>query len=295
MAQIYEKWREPSVDLLEIPFQKIKIEEIISYPPAQNDVFECVCIYDRKRINVIIKYERSKMADFVSEIKTLEFLKEIGLKCVPKIIEYGTYNAKKYIILEKVEGERLSDINKLGITASEKKAYLYKYGVSLANIHNIKNAEKRIAKQRIINEYPKEENYPEIPLAICKYIKYLKANDIRKELTTFIHGDFHYANVLWNNKEINGILDWEYSGYGFKEQDIAWALILRPMQEFLDNKEDIKSFLEGYKTVGKYNKDSLKWCLINGMCHFYLLNKTNENYLKKLDVLLEIIANNFEF
>ena len=45
---------------------------------------------------------------------------------------------------------------------------------------------------------------------------------------------------------------YEYSGYGLKEQDIAWTLVLRPSQKFMDNIEDIKSFLAGYNQLGTY-------------------------------------------
>jgi len=64
---------------------------------------------------------------------------------------------------------------------------------------------------------------------------------------------------------------------GFKEQDIAWSLILRPGQKFMNNYDDIKSFLEGYNSNGKYNSELLKWCLINGSMHFYLMNKNGKD------------------
>ena len=67
-------------------------------------------------------------------------------------------------------------------------------------------------------------------------MNFLKNNDFNKDFTTFIHGDFHYGNILWLDNCVNGVIDWEYSGVGFKEQDIAWALILRPGQKFMDKK-----------------------------------------------------------
>ena len=39
--------------------------------------------------------------------------------------------------------------------------------------------------------------------------------------------------ILWNNKKISAVLDWELSGIGNKEFDIAWAIINRPSQKFL--------------------------------------------------------------
>ena len=50
------------------------------------------------------------------------------------------------------------------------------------------------------------------------------------------------------------------------------------------NDKDITDFLKGYKKIGTYNQNKLKWCLINGSMHFYLMNKNkgNENYLNAL-------------
>ena len=82
--------------------------------------------------------------------------------------------------------------------------------------------------------------------------EYPKKEEPSLEFNSFIHGDFHYANILWRKEQISGILDYEYSGYGLKEQDIAWTLVLRPSQKFMDNIEDIKSFLAGYNQLGTY-------------------------------------------
>ena len=121
---------------------------------------------------------------------------------------------------------------------------------------------------------------------IKEYIKFLEDNDFKKELTTFIHGDFHYANVLWLNNDINGVIDWQYSGIGLREQDIAWACTLRPGQKFMDTMEDIQTFLKGYSEKEKFDIEKLRWCLINSYCHFYLMNENNEDYKNKLLILL---------
>ena len=57
----------------------------------------------------------------------------------------------------------------------------------------------------------------------------------------------------------------------------------------MDNKKDIITFLDGYSSISDYNKDKLKWCLINGYCHFYLMNINNEEYKNKLKKLIKFI------
>ena len=281
---IYKKYRELTIDLFSIQYKNIKLKKIISYPPAGNDVVEAIADIKNKEENVYIKFERSKMANFETEYKHLKLLSDINI--FPKVIEFGSVNDKKYIILEKIEGDRLSDIFKQD--KKDKEIYLKEYGKTLSQIHNIKNREFDKAFQRPINEVPK--NYKNSDEFSEKIIKYLEGNKIEKDNKTFIHGDFHYANVLFKNKKVNGIIDLEYSGLGFKEQDIAWALILRPGQEFMDDIDDINLFLEGYRSKSNFEYDKFKWCYINGSIHFYLMNYENEEYKQKIRNLIEKIV-----
>ena len=289
MSEIYEKWRELNIEPSEIEYKNIKIERIISYPPAGNDVVECIARVNEKNENVFIKIERSKVCDFESEVKHLNYLRDNNYYAkLPIVYENGSFKGKKYIVLSKIEGERLYNI--LSKSKKNKKELLYKYGKELAIIHKIPCQTLNVAKQRIINELPNANIYTSLDSEkeIQKYIDYLKENDFEKKYNTFIHGDFHYGNILWINSEINGVIDWEYSGRGFKEQDIAWAITLRCNQKFMDNKEDIDDFLNGYKTIGNYDNEKLKWCIINAYCHFYLMNKDikyRESLLNTLKIL----------
>ena len=281
MSIIHEKWRESLIDINDIKFKKVKIEEVVSYPPAGNDVFECIGTYKNKKTFLIFKSERGSYANFLNEIKVLEVIKNYFQ--VPRVIEWGVHDNRTYMVMKKIEGEKLSDLFKSNLYIDKSK-YLYNYGKTLAKIHAL-DIKWDKARQRDINDYPKRTIYKDLNKWENEIIDYLKTNKPKRLIkNTFIHGDFHYGNILWSNYNISGILDWEYSGIGLKEQDIAWALILRPEQKFLDSKEDINSFLDGYRSIGSYNKEILKWCYINGMMHFYLMNKNNskETYLSKL-------------
>lgn len=286
MGIIYDKWRDLLIDPLTIEFKEIKILEIFSYPYAQNDVVECKCIYNENVISAFIKIERSKMADFDAEINNLKVLLHNNYyDKMPRIIESGIVDNKHYMVLEKIDGIRLSDIFRSN-SKVDKSNYLINYGRELARIHKIKSELFCSAKKRIINDIPKIYDYKEFDSFLKPYIDYLSNNGITINNKTFIHGDFHYANVLWNNENISGVLDFEYSGMGFKEQDIAWSIVLRPSQTFMDSLEDIEFFLKGYLEINNYNKNSLKWCMINAYCHFYLMNKENAEYINKLKRLI---------
>ena len=286
----YKQWRELSINPYKIPFKNFKLIKIVNYFPAGNDVLECLCDFNGKNKKAIIKIERSKMADFDSEFYNLNILQQKNYSNkIPKILEFGTYEGKRYLVISKINGLRLSEI--LLKHPDKKKNYLLNYGIALGTIHNISSKDFKGAKQRPINNIPTEDIYKEYDDFIKKYIKYLENNKININHNCFIHGDFHYANLLWKNDSISGIIDFEYSGKGFKEQDIAWALILRPNQKFMNNYKDIKYFLEGYKKISNYDEKTLKWCLINGYCHFYLMNIQNTSYKKEIKKLLRMIIN----
>lgn len=290
MSIKYKKWRELLTDPLYVKYKNFELINIVSYPPAQNDVIEGVAKIKNQNQEIFIKIERSKMSDLFIENKHLNILKNHEYYSnIPGVIEYGSIEDKKYIALEKIEGRRLSDIFKN--KNINKKKYLIKYGKELAIIHKIPKKYFFNAKQRIINNIPNSDVYKKIDDCLDLYLKYLNETKILFDTETFIHGDFHYANVLWKSGKINGVLDWEYSGKGFKEQDIAWACALRPTQKFMDTIEDIKTFLKGYSMVGDYDGKKLKWCLINAYLHFYIMNDTNEEYKNKLKNLMNKIYN----
>lgn len=283
MSKIYKKWREAEIDLNKL---NLDINKIISYPPAGNDVFEI--LYENK--NVFLKVERSKMANFKTEYENINKIKSYYKK-IPTILKYGDIDKKKYIMLSKIEGERLSDLiveNKIDSISSYRL-----YGKELALIHQIPIDNFEVSKKRIINDIISFDIYKEKDDFLLKIYDYLERERTYFNDDTFIHGDFHYANILWLDGKINGVLDFEYSGKGFKEQDIAWSLIPRPSQCYEINKDIIISFLEGYNEIGNFNYKNFLWCFINGCAHFYLMNFKNQEYKSKLqNLMVELLIEN---
>ena len=86
----YKQWRELEIDPFTINFKKIKLLAIESYLPAGNDVLACRCLLNNQELTMIIKIERSKIADFATEVKHLKLLQEKGYYAhLPQIIEEG--------------------------------------------------------------------------------------------------------------------------------------------------------------------------------------------------------------
>ena len=72
----------------EINFKEIKLNKIINYFPAGNDVLECECYIDNISSIVVLKIERSKMADFDTEERNLKLLyKNNYINFIPKVYE----------------------------------------------------------------------------------------------------------------------------------------------------------------------------------------------------------------
>lgn len=279
----YEKFRDLEVDIYDIKFDTFKIKDVLNYMPAGNDVLEVLTI-DNK--NYFIKIERSKVTDFDSEVKHLSILKNKNINFIPNVIEYKKYKNHKIIVLDKIVGERLNKT----INNDNKEQYIKELAKELSYIHRIEDKGFGKAKLRVINSVPTNNLYNSSYYGIEKYIEYLKENDYEKTMDTFIHGDYHYGNILWKDNKIVGVLDWEYSGLGHKEQDIAWALIVRPSQMLFKRVEEIELFLDEYNKDGNCDKNKVKWCLINGYSHFYMMNSDNE-YKEFIKKILEEIIN----
>lgn len=284
-----EKWREELTSINDINFKKIKNVRAINYPIAFNDVFECTCDYQNEECECFIKVQRNEISGIENEINLLLELNKY-IKEVPLVLEYGIVSNKYYLCTKKINGSKLSDLLRNQKNTNECLKYMYNYGKKLAQIHSL-TLKCNESKKRKINNIPSEiENDSFFDMIIS----WLKKNEPIFDSNTFIHGDFYYGNILWDNYSICGIIDWEYSGYGFKEQDIAWALILRPCQTFLKTSKEQEEFLNGYKSIGAYDENKFKWCLVNGYAHFYKMEKDkNSEYAKKIIIIMNSLINTY--
>lgn len=235
-----KKWRE-TIDPFKLEFNNFALKEILGYPHAGNDVFYTKGIYNNKEIYAFIKVNRQKGADIKNEIEVLD---KIKLQNTPKIIDFD--NNMTFRVSIALNGERLSTI--LGDNSNlESLDYLEAYGKKLGEIHLIDGDFENVKDRRFFHIPPItyfEEN--KLDLNIYNYLNTNKPETINY---CFCHGDFHYANILWEDKKISGILDFELSGKGNKEFDIAWALVLRQGQKFLKTDIELERFFKGYSSV----------------------------------------------
>ena len=84
-------------------------------------------------------------------------------------------------------------------------------------------------------------------------------------------------------------MDFELAGIGIKEFDIAWAIILRPGQKFLKTSIEVETFLNGYKKLGTFNREYVKYYMILIYSWFYKIG--DEEYKKFVLNLLNKMIN----
>jgi aminoglycoside phosphotransferase (APT) family kinase protein len=268
-----DKWRE-TMDPFSLHFNNFQLKEILGYPHAGNDVFHVQGIgNDGQETRAFLKVERQKTGDIEREVL---IIKELDFSILPTIIDYS-FDKPKFILTKEAEGERLSFI--LGDNLNmESIKYMEDYGKLLAKIHNIQVDSFPVKDREFVLPH---EFYVENKLEyVEKYLFETKVKDTR----CFIHGDCHYANILWKDYKVSCLLDYELSGYGSREYDLAWALILRPGQKFLKTKKERKIFLESYSRYHNYSKEALDYYMVLFGMIFYKIGsgKENEDYRSTL-------------
>lgn len=263
---IMSKWRNHNIDIQEIEFKsKFTIIKEVSYPHASNELTEVLAKLNGEVGEYIIKVSRREDSDLKKEFEVLSSLNKIT---IPKVIEYGIHNNKEYLITEKVSGKKMSVIDKENNLTLD---YLESFGESLAKIHNTK-----------INQYESPKRRFHDLLVYDEFINHqvnpwLVKNRSNEYHECFCHGDHHYANVLFRDESNYTVLDWELSGLGFKEFDIAWAVVLRPGQTFFKTNLEENAFLKGYMKYGSITLKHYTWFKVLIMSHFYKIGKENNN------------------
>lgn len=272
-----EKWKE-TVDPFTIQFNKFKLLEVLGYPHARNDVFYCLGEYENKKLYCFIKYASKPDSNIKHEIETI---KNLDFDFLPKIVDFDSTG--NFIVTAEIEGERLSYILQTDKQESSMN-YMFEYGKTLAQIHSVKQNFPKVAHRKFFDiptlEYLKKQK-------IDFVYSYLQENKPAHINECFCHGDFHYANILWKNRKLVAVLDWELSGIGNKEFDIAWAIINRPSQAFLKTDEEVDEFIRGYLSIAECNVEYVKYYMVLIYSHFISVNKENVEYQEFVKNLLK--------
>jgi aminoglycoside phosphotransferase (APT) family kinase protein len=173
---------------------------------------------------------------------------------VPKV--YFSDEERKLILMEKIEGETLDKVERT--SERNHNEALRMFGESLAYIHlqDYKSIDKDLGTSKISSElylynYIEtlksrilclgEEEYLPILESIRNRFKYMKFSN-----TCLNHGDYHFWNTIFTNRDKLYILDWEKAKIADYRYDIANTLILCYSWFGFEFK---KAMLGGYESV----------------------------------------------
>lgn len=258
------RWRE-TCDPFALNFHNFQLHEVLGYPHAGNDVFYTRGIVNGSETNAYVKVARRKDAALDNEVAILE---QLNSPVFPKVLDHDCEHST-FTVTSEMPGLRLSaivgdnaDLNSLG--------YMEEYGETLAQIHQMNISAKPQADRKFYH-CPDAEILKELNLQFLS--DYFDQKHPHEE-TVFCHGDFHYANVLWEERHISAILDFELAGYGNRDFDIAWSVFLRPGQKFMKTDKELELFIKGYQKHGRCDEDAVKYYM--AQCYVYFLYACKE-------------------
>lgn len=263
-----EKWRD-TCDLFALPFHAFRPTEILGYPHAGNDVFQVKGIYQGKEIAAYVKAARQAGTAVRNETA---ILRQLDLSCIPRVID-ADFGDLPFVVTEEIPGRRLSVI--LGESNGGALSYMEEYGEMLGYIHTLKPDAEPVSDRKFFHIPPDEI----LKKTEMSFLRTYFADRPVGGTTVFCHGDFHYANILWQEHHISGVLDFELSGYGDRDFDIAWALILRPGQKFLKTWEERERFLKGYCRYGVYNAHAVRYYMAQIYVWFLQFSGNDTEYV----------------
>ena len=274
-----EKWRD-AADPFTLPLSRFRLGKVLGYPHAGNDVFYAAGTCEGRPCNAFIKAERQTGADVRNEA---EILRTLPYPHKPKLLEYVP-GPPACLVTEACEGERLSAIlSRSG--RSEALEYMEPYGAALARLHSLDFPWADVKRRRFFG-LPQPDYLEQYHLK--DFAAFLSAHPPEGESRCFIHGDFHYANILWQDERISAVLDYELSGRGVREFDLAWAVLLRPGQAFLKTPEELERFLKGYSKTQSFSYPAFRYYYI--LAALWFCRMGDEAYRRDLRRILLRLA-----
>ncbi|MEC0197263.1 phosphotransferase [Paenibacillus taichungensis] len=197
---------------------------------------------------VIKKTENDLYNEWLSEeYKVLQSLYHTGLP-VPRAHSYHVENKSRWLLMDYIDGISLREFLSKEPDLKDKEKAIFNFGLCLKKIHEcscpielLKNDNPWLDTMLNKAEYNLTHFAVDGTEELLKRLKEVRPKPIDN---TLIHGDFTIDNVLVNEGNIVGVIDWSGATNGDPRYDVALAI--RPKYNAFDNNRDKEIFFNAY-------------------------------------------------
>ena len=262
------RFRDLVAEPKDVVFSRIKVDKVLEYFHARNDVTHCI---DQDNNHYIIKFARYTDSNFKNEVAILQEIKKYSWLNVPRVVEHGSYKNIDYIVFTYIRGFRISQ--RIDVYKRNTKIFCNTFGKNIGMIHTIEGKFEKVNFRKfhtLVDNDTEDINLKSINSWLAEHSP-ISINEC------FVHGDHHYANILWSENGIEATLDWELAGIGNREYDIAWSTVVRPGQHFFLTEYEEDEILNGYQKANTFDFFKYQYYKILVISHFYKYrNETGE-------------------
>lgn len=262
------KWRD-TVDPFTLSMHHFALQDVLGYPHAGNDVFQVCGTWQGQTVEAYIKAARHPDAQILREVQVLTALDDPRF---PRVIDHGESGVPFSVTLA-LPGKRLSVLKNEDPGLSTL-PYMTAWGQMLARIHTLRPLIDDAPHRRFMDA-PDAAMLQGLNLDhLIGFFDHAPGEGAR----VFCHGDCHYANILWQGDRLSAVLDFELCGMGDRDYDIAWALIRRPGQAFMDTEDEIRHFLHGYQSIAPLHEARVRFFMAQIYVFFLAAISNNTAY-----------------
>lgn len=194
---------------------------------------------DQEDYEIVLRKNAATVVDASSgrqqEYKLLKRLYELNI-CVPQPLLFekkDNFLNSEFFVMNKIsgvaEGHKLVRLNQPDLQCK----ILQDIGHELAAIHLIESDPEI---ERIIQKPPKENYLNQLteglheqllklrePRPILEFaLSWMKQEQPETDDLVIVHGDYRTGNIMIDHDHVSGILDWEFTHWGDRREDIGW-------------------------------------------------------------------------
>ena len=194
---------------------------------------------DQEDYEIVLRKNAATVVDASSgrqqEYELLKRLYELNI-CVPQPLLFekkDNFLNSEFFVMNKIsgvaEGHKLVRLNQPDLQCK----ILQDIGHELAAIHLIESDPEI---ERIIQKPPKENYLNQLteglheqllklrePRPILEFaLSWMKQEQPETDDLVIVHGDYRTGNIMIDHDHVSGILDWEFTHWGDRREDIGW-------------------------------------------------------------------------